>query len=315
MHPIYWLLLYFFTLASWATEHLKFEKIIFNRDDTEISGLLYQNDHLLFVADKLSNRAIYKIKMENDRFFYKTYIDLSQLQGHTQYFSQALLFRHAGRIIKSPFDLEGIASCDNDYYLANEQTRHILKVNTNEMKKLEIDFSNIFKKFGHPLEEIETNAGFEGLAIDCENQILYIAQERQPRAIIVVDIKKMIPIDIFVTPGKGVGKVNPDYADLYFENGYLYILERNFHHILKVDPKTKKVVKKFAYGETNHLHLKEIYQTKEPYGLAEGLAMSKDQIFIGIDNNKNQISEKAQKAFGLKGKFSSLLIYTRPKDF
>ena len=58
-----------------------------------------------------------------------------------------------------------------------------------------------------------------------------------------------------------------------------------------------------------------MYKTGEPYGLAEGLTMDQDSIYIGIDNNKNKLSKKAKKSFGLKGNFSSIIIYRRPKGF
>jgi len=58
---------------------LKFEKIYFNRDTIEMSGLTKKGNDLLFVGDKLSNRSIYKIIFEKDRFYYKDYINLSNL--------------------------------------------------------------------------------------------------------------------------------------------------------------------------------------------------------------------------------------------
>lgn len=298
-----------------AIQDLKFEKILFNRDNSEISGLTLKDGELLFVADKLSNRAIYKVSFENDRFFYTNYLDISKLQGHNSYFAKALLFKHGGRNVKSPFDLEGLTYCNNNYYLANEQTRHILKVNKKSIRQLKINFDKIFKKLGTPLSKISTNAGFEGIAIDCKNKILYVAQERQPRAIIIVNLKTNKPIDIFQTKSEKNNKVAPSYSDIHFENGFLYILERNSHIITKLDTKTKKIISQVKYGKTNNLHLKEIYNTGEPYGLAEGLTMDKNKIYLALDNNKNKLSKKAQDTYKLKGNFSSILIYKRPKGF
>jgi hypothetical protein len=308
-------LISFFSITTKATTSLQFEKIVFNRDDEEISGLLLQDGQLLFVADKLSNRAIYKIIFENERFYYQNHIDLSKLTNHDSYFAKALLFRHAGRIVKSPFDLEGISYCDNYYYLVNEQTRHVLKINQKSLEQLPIDFFPIFKTFGYDLNAIETNAGFEGIAIDCPNKIMYIAQEREPRAIIVVDMQTNTPVDIYQV-GKTTIGINPDYADLYFENGFLYILERNAYKILKVDPKLKTVVAEASFAKLGDvIPMSEIYETEKPFGMAEGLAMDKDRIYIAIDNNQSDITVKAQRAFGIKGKFSSLVIFTRPTNF
>jgi hypothetical protein len=144
---------------------------------------------------------------------------------------------------------------------------------------------------------------------------MYIAQEREPRAIIVVDMQSNTPIDIYEV-GKTSPGVNPDYADLYFENGFLYILERNAYKILKVDPKLKTVVDQVSYAQLGELmHMREIYETEKPFGMAEGLAMDKERIYIAIDNNQSQITPKAQKAFGIKGTFSSLVIFSRPTNF
>lgn len=315
MNKFYCILSLLLSFQAISQDKLKFQKILFNRDDTEISGLALKGNDLLFVGDKLSDRSIYKVRFENNRFFSKNYLDISKLDGHNSYFASALLFKHGGRVIKSPFDLEGISYCSDNFYLANEQARHILKVNNKKIEKIDLDFTEIFKKFGTELKDISTNAGFEGLTVDCKNQILYVAQERQPRAIIVVDLKEKKPVDIFVTPGKKVGEVSPDYTDLFFENGFLYILERNFHKIDKVDPKTKKVIASFSYGHTDSLHLKKIYDTGKPYGIAEGLTMNNELIYIGIDNNKSKLSKEAQEKFGVEGNFSSILIYKRPSGF
>lgn len=315
MKRLFLLISTFFITNLLSAEQLKFEKIIFNRDNSEISGLFLKDGQLLFVADKLSNRAIYKVRYENDRFFYKNYIDISKLNGHSSYFAKALLFKHGGRIVKSPFDLEGLTACGDTFYLANEQARHILKIDRKSITNLGIDFNAAFKKFGTPLNKVSTNAGFEGLTVDCKNKILYIAQERQPRAIIVVDLNTNKTVDMFQTPSVKKGKISPDYTDMYFENDFLYVLERNAHQILKIDPKTKKVIATKKFGHTDSLHLRDIYDTGEPYGLGEGLAMSDKQIFIGVDNNKNPISKKAEEAFKVKGKFSAIMIYTRPKGF
>ncbi len=298
-----------------ANEDLKFENILFNRDTVEISGLVKYKNELLMVGDKLSNRAIYKIIFEKDRFYYKDYIDLSKLNGHSSYFAKSLLFKHAGKLVKSPFDLEGITFCQETFYLVNEQVRHILKVEKNKLSRLELNFEQIFKKNNFPLEKISTNAGFEGIVADCKNQKLYIAQERSPRAIIQVNLKTSKVEDMFLIDNSNTKHGSQDFADLYYEKDHLYLLKRNTHQITKYNLKTKKEVKTFNFGNTKGIHLREIYETGEPYGLAEGLAVTEDRIYIGIDNNKNKISSKAQKTFGIAGNFSSILIYSRPKSF
>jgi hypothetical protein len=302
------------SISAFADD-LKFEKIYFNRDTIEMSGLTKKGNDLLFVGDKLSNRSIYKIIFEKDRFYYKSYINLSDLSGHKMYFTKALLFKHGGRIVKSPFDLEGLSFCGNDFYLVNEQVRHLLKISKNKIFQYEIDFEAEFKKLKYPLSKISTNAGFEGVAVDCKNEIAYIAQERSPRGIFKVDLKTQKVLESFLFNSETGERGSNDYADLYFENGYLYLLERNNHLISKYSIKDKKIVSSVSFGKLPNMHLTELYDTGEVFGIAEGMTMSKDQIYIGLDNNGKPISKKGADTYKLKGSFSSLIIYQRPKGF
>lgn len=298
-----------------ADKTAEFEKILFNRDNIEISGLFYDGTNLLFVADKLSNRAIYKIQFEKDRFYYKNHIDLSKLKNHDIYFAKALIFKHGGRLVKSPFDLEGLTKCNSTYYLVNEQVRHILKIENNTLDILPIDFKPIFKKNDYPLEKISTNAGFEGITIDCKKNILYIAQERDPRAIIQVDLKTNSVTNMFLLDNSKNKNGSKDFTDLYFENDFLYILERNEYNIIKYDLKKKKIVSNLSFEKIKSGSARDLYSTGEPYGLAEGLAMSNDTIYISIDNNYHPLSKKSEKEFNLKGNFSSVLVFKRPSGF
>jgi hypothetical protein len=298
-----------------ASESLVYENILFNRDNTEISGLDIVDNKLLMVGDKLSNRAIYKIWFEKNRFYYKNHIDFTKLQGHNKYFTSALLLKHGERLIKSPFDLEGITHCKETYYIVNEQVRHVLKITNNKLENLKIDFSPIFKKNKFPLKNISVNAGFEGVAVDCKKNKLYISQERSPRAVITVDLNSSKVTDMFLLDNGSSKSGSLDYAGLHIEGNFLYLLERNNHLISKYDLTTKKIISQIKFGDIAGMHLKELYDTGEPFGLAEGLAMNKEIIYIAIDNNKNPISKKGVKKFKIEGDFSSILIYKRPKDF
>lgn len=303
-----------FTSLHLFAKDLEFQKIYFNRDDTEISGLHLKDGNLLFVADKLSNRTIYKAVFEEDRFYYKSFINLSDLSGHNKYFKDVLLSKNKSHKLISPFDLEGITSCKKDYYLVNEQAREVLKINK-IFNKLEIDFKEIFKTFGYPLEKVSVNAGFEGIAADCENHKIYIAQERSPRAIIEVDLKTLKTTNIFQTELIDKKQKNLDYADIHYENGFLYILERNSYQILKYSLKEKKVLSRYSFINMNSFKSNELYNTGEPYGLAEGLTMDSGVIYLAFDNNKSPLSKKASKRFKVKGQVSSILTFKRPKGF
>ncbi len=305
----------FTSLTTAASAELKFDKIYFNRDEIELSALTKKGDDLLFVGDKLSNRAIYKVTFEKNRFYYTNYLDLSKLTGHTPYFAKALLLEHAGKIVKNPFDLEGVTYCGDTFYLINEQVRHVLKIKDSTLTNMKVPFEKTFKEVGFPLHKVSRNAGFEGIAADCKNSKLYIAQERSPRGIIKVDIKSGKVEDHFLFSNKETKYGSMDYADLHYENGFLYLLERNEHLITKYDLQKKKIVTSVSFNKLDNIKLRELYDSGEIFGLAEGLTMSKERIFIGVDNNMAPLSKKSQKKYNLKGNFSSIIIYKRPKGF
>lgn len=300
-------------LTTAIAKDLEFQKVYFNRDDTEISSIFLKDNKVLFVADKLSNRSIYQVVFESDKFHYKEYINLSDLKGHNKYFKEVITNMDKSHKLISPFDLEGMTACSNTFYLVNEQAREVLKI-TNELKKLDIDFKVPFKKFGFPLKKVPVNAGFEGITVDCKNKKLYIAQERSPRAIIEVDLVSNKVIQMFKT--KDDDQKYPDYADIHYHNNHLYILERNTYTILKYSLKDKKLIERYSFLKMdNGNSAKELYDTGKPFGLAEGLAFDKETIYIAFDNNKSPLKKSVQKKYKTDKKVSSILTYKRPKGF
>jgi hypothetical protein len=276
---------YFFTLFislnCLATTPLKLKEIKFLDNNLEISGLTKNNkNEMVIISDNNEDQYVYKVVPKDKKTFTtKVEYNFSDLNGFYLYYYSSLIGYHANRWIKSPWDLEGIYSCGNTHYVVNEQVRHVLKINLDKMKleHLKLDLTQAFKDIGTPLEKISNNAGFEGLALDCNQNILYIAQERDPRAIIIYDLKNNSYQGIIQTKPNSKTQISPDYSDLYYQNGYLYALERNEWNILKIDLKTKKVVENFTFDENSFLNLRKVYKTGKPYGLAEALYIEKDQ--------------------------------------
>ena len=294
---------------------LVFEKIFFNQDEIEVSGLYHDGKDLLFVGDKLSNRAIYKVNFDKTRFSYTKYIDLKNMKGHNTYFTNVLAFSQNGKVIKSPFDFEGLTACGSTFYIVNEQVRHIVKITKSSLTNLNLEFQKFFKKIKYPLSSIPRNAGFEGLTADCKNQKLYIAQERDPRGIIVVDLKKNEVEKSFLFSDEKKKGISRSFSAIHYENENLYMLERLEHRILKYNLKLQKVISEVSFDQLKNINLKEVYKTEEKYGLVEGLSMTKNHIYLGVDNNKNPLSKKAETQYNLKGNFSSILLFKRPKGF
>lgn len=313
------ILIFLITVSTYAKVNLQFKEIKFLDNNLEISGITKdQNGNLLFVSDNTEDQYIYKLIEKDTKSYSSTpLINFSDLNGFFLYYYSSLIGYHAGRWIKSPWDLEGMYRCGNDIYLVNEQVRHVLKIdtNTNNLEFINLNFQKAFEDIGTPLEKISNNAGFEGIALNCEEEILYIAQERDPRAIIIFNLKNKSYEGIIKTELESKTQISPDYSDLYYENNFLYVLERNEWNILKIDLTTKKVVERYSFEENNILNLKKVYKTNKPYGLAEALFIDKKSIILGIDNNNMPLTKRAEILFNFKGNFSSIIVFERPKGF
>ena len=106
-----------------------------------------------------------------------------------------------------------------------------------------------------------------------------------------------------------------DYADLYFENGFLYILERNAYQVLKYDLKKKEVIDQYSFLKLKDIKMNELYDTGKPFGLAEGLAFTKDTIYIALDNNKSLFSKKIKNKNKNLSDESTIITFKRPQGF
>lgn len=299
-----------------AAKDLTFSKISFSNSSAELSGITVKNRFLYAIADKPLNHYIYKVNFNQIGLILSPFNDLKQKEGFLQYIASTTVSREGGHILKSPLDLEGIAYCDDIWYLVNEQARHILKVEGPKIAPLKIDFANYFEKMNIPFKDLDANAGFEGLAIDCENNIFYVAQERSPRGIIVVNGSNMEVSDFFNIPTeRPEATVNEDFSDLFFDRGHLYILERNFYAITKINPKTKAVIDRVHFEKLGKFNLKNLYKTGNKFGIAEGLTMSEDTIYISVDNNQNTLTDEAKKHFDENSNHSAILFFQRPPGF
>ncbi|MFY0652414.1 MAG: SdiA-regulated domain-containing protein [Cyclobacteriaceae bacterium] len=249
----------------------------------DLSGIVNLDEKTLVIADKDWNNSIYEIKFNADKWSIKNEIPLN---------------------ISEPLDLEGIDVCMNAYYLVNEVTGNVhIKKQGQETKVLDIDFGSMFPgEWG--------NAGWEGLAIDCEKQIGYLTKERQPRAVFVVDLKKLMIDKTFDIPLED----SNDFADTKFENGFLYLLERNGNYITKVDPATEEVLAKVSYRKTCSAESGKLFEPTN-FGMAEALTLTEDEIWLGLDNNGLEASQYAKGKYGIEGRSPVILKFKRPENF
>lgn len=309
------LLIFVLSSLSAHARKLEFIKILKNSSPLELSGIAKYKNQFIVVSDNSEDTFFYNLKISERDFSFNKLIDISALTGYYPYRFKAYFDFHYPKLFKQQWDLEGISVCGDVIYFINEQHRHILKVQNNKLHKIDINLAPTYKKTGHLIESYGLNAGLEGIAVDCKTKTIYIAQEREPRSIFA--FKEGNPkVEIIIQPEKDIeGELNHDFADLHFNNGYLYALDRNFRQISKIDVNAKEIIRTMTYEDLGGFNIRELYNIRKPYGLAEALYIENDQIILGIDNNFISFSEKAFKKFGFKGKDSTLLYFKRPKDF
>jgi hypothetical protein len=177
------------------------------------------------------------------------------------------------------FDCEGIArDAQGRFYICEERRRWIFRCDpkTGRTERLTIDWGPV-KDYFSP---IESNASFEGIAIG--NGTLYVANERSSAVIIEVDLASLKVKGHFVAQPTKSSFFGLHYSDLCWFEDRLWVLCRQHRVILKVDPRTRYVLDEFDYADIEE---SLGYRIGLPVGIMEGLAVSKDHIWIVTDNN------------------------------
>jgi SdiA-regulated len=285
-------------------------RVTFGTSSQEISGAAFIQGNLHVVADGPQDLGVYAVRRMGNRFELETHFNLGTLRGYHDYIASLETDPDVApkdRLI----DFEGLCSCGRTIYLANERARHILRVRSRKVEQLPIDFRS-FKE----LKEGGSNAGFEGVAVDCKKGLMYVAKERSPRVIFTVRTTdwKVLSMDSPEPSGgsaEDTAGVAPDFSDLAFDKGHLYVLERSARQIAKVDPAAMKVVARFSYADAE----RGLYDTDPRFGLAEGLALSSSQVVLGFDNNGAQLTRAASERFGVTGNPSAIIYFKRPRGF
>jgi len=261
----------------------------------ELSGLAKDNQGNVFVVND-----------ENQRIFRLQHQKIKRAK-----------FRGKANLSSIDKDWEGIDFQGDDCFVLSEKSSSIIGKN----KKIRPNFKEYENQTGEDLmPEKWGNAGFEGFCFG--NKKLYFAKERTARG--VSDSRYILETDLtgkilrkFTIPAKG--SKNPDFADIKFEikdeKEYLYILERNFYFITRLDLATNETV---SYSFSKYAGNKKLentfYKTRHPeYGMAEALLITKDEIWIGFDNNISPVNPENQyvQKYNLEGKQCTIMIFER----
>ncbi len=249
----------------------------------DLSGITNIEGDYWVVDDKEWNQNTYKIALDSGYFNLVDSVSLG---------------------IDRKSDIEGIDYCSElGIFFADEEYDRIY-LSTNSANS-----EMVFNKGQLPDQGWAKNKGLEGVAVDCQNRILYLAKEREPRFIIIYDLENKQVTDIITLPNE-----EGDISDLKVENGFLYILERNENYVTKMDLDTQQIVSRVSYKNTcSHQDGKLYHKTK--YGMGEALLLTPEEIWIGLDNNGLFFSEHAQKTYGLSGNQPVLIRFKRPSGF
>ncbi|MGI9545023.1 MAG: SdiA-regulated domain-containing protein [Cyclobacteriaceae bacterium] len=250
----------------------------------DLSGIVKVEDSFYVVADKSWNNYVYRIEFSSRNWKLVDSTAFNLTQG----------------------DWEGIDFCPGQqFYLADESNNRAYILNEKGHAIKIYDY--LQDQWPNSWQE---NAGFESLAIDCENQILYLAKERGPRFIFELPLNGGQISETF----NFTEEYSNDFADMKFEKGHLYMLERNGNYVTKLDPKTKMVVARASYRPIGIEGPERLYEPSK-YGMAEALLITDTEIWVGLDNNGLEASNYAQERFGLKGRNPAIIKFKRPPGF
>lgn len=180
------------------------------------------------------------------------------------------------------YDCEGIAGDDEGrIYLCEEQRRWILRWDprTWRVERLPIDWSPVRKYFSRT----DSNASFEGIAVGGGR--LYVANEREQGRIVVVDLAQSRVVDDFEVRSSVVSLWGPHYSDLSWFRGELYVLMREDHVILRVEPRSRRVLAEYDFRAVESAPENRYRRVLPFVGVMEGLAVEERGFWLVTDNN------------------------------
>jgi len=230
------------------------------------------------------------------------------------------LWRIDGRVelaIRGRADLEGVFSHQREFYVVNESGQDVYRYRLQGTKaeKLSLDVAFPWSS----ATALWRNAGLEGVAIDARQGILYLAKERDPSRIFVFRLDASgdasYQKEFSVEPASDAHP-HQSVSDLYFENGFLYVLERRAYSIAKVDPRHERVVARAGYSYLRDAS-GDLFVDDNGYGLAEALLLRDREILLGLDNNGKPVNERNRlsRQYSLQGDEPAIVRISRPEGF
>lgn len=274
-------------LSLWlpaSANELEFEAayVVDGIDDLQPSGLAVCQNKLVFVSDKHESQ-LFELSLTNDGIAralpWKTLTDIPA--PPTQAFSlgtSAKRFFETLLGLSRGADWEGIAcNAQGDIFLASEYYFSVLKISSDaSMQWMIKDLYRTGLKAG--LFQ-KNNAYLEGITVF--DRGLLLAAERDPRGLIHV---KDNTLSISVQPGAQSTPegLSLDFTGLETFQGKTLVLERNQYQVCTLN--AHDIPENCYSFKDTALSASWGYATG-PYGLAEGLAVDGDTLWIIVDNN------------------------------
>ena len=241
--------------------------------DFQPSGLAVCEGHLVTVSDRHDDRVFELVVTDAETKI----ADFYQLETVPDHDTPYLSWRHwletifirwkTGRI----YDWEGV-SCDPEggLYLLSESFADVLAIKATQPSQW---LYPGFFDYGHRLGAFqENNAVVEGIAWSEVGH--YVAAERQPRGL------------FHLTKDQSEGQVfsdKDDIAGLFWQQQKLFVLERNARKLCRYDGVS--LAKELCWSY-QHIELDQQYHYQNTrFGIAEGIAVWRDSLWIIVDNN------------------------------
>jgi len=272
----------------------------------EPSGLVYCHEKLLFVSDNHDHSVFELVINEasgearasvfelvineaSGEARAKTYIQIDDIPNPpkqdfpiilsvTRFFAELLG-------LSGGFDWEGVTCGDTgEIYLASEYYFSVLKIEINGGKTIGTWLGHDLYKAGaeHGLFQSH-NAYFEGVAYH-KGQI-YLAAEREPRGVLRLSNQGEASVYVQSGPHFSPRGLAFDFTGLEIKNNKLITLERNDYLICERSVATYEAVTCWSFEFVGNSE--EWGYQKDIYGLAEGLAIVDDTVWIIVDNNES----------------------------
>lgn len=185
-------------------------------------------------------------------------------------------------------DFEGI-TCDaeGNFYLVSETAFRILRLSADGVEVSWITPS--LRAVGEQEGLFQARGAYlEGIALLGPDTLLVCA-ERQPRGLIEVD-RSVEPFGVRVFNYDDTSLNLPDgrstdFSDLFREDGDLYVLQRNSDAVCKLVYGGPILEEKEVWSFAHIVNREDLRYSNMKYGLAEGLCMDAERVYLILDNN------------------------------